>query len=252
MQSGKPPASNRASTQRRLPRGVDLFHDIGRWLPRLKVEMIFDVGAHVGGVAEACLTAFPDAQVRCFEPSVERYGKLALRFANSPRVKTERLALGSRAGTAALINTAFGAMSYLEAGRRKELPAGVPVLDSETVEVTTLDDYRTAAGIARIDILKIDTEGHDLDVLMGAAGSLSEARAGLVLAEVSMDPDNKFHVAYEEVTAELLRHDYRLFALYTQQPEMFTGSPALRRVDAAYISPKVIDENRVKSPAVRR
>jgi len=38
--------------------------------------------------------------------------------------------------------------------------------------VTTVDAYCAAQGIERVDYLKVDSEGHDLAVLQGAAGML--------------------------------------------------------------------------------
>jgi hypothetical protein len=45
------------------------------------------------------------------------------------------------------------------------------------VEVSTLDDFVATNNISKIDLLKIDTEGNELNVLLGATESL---RAGLI------------------------------------------------------------------------
>ncbi len=51
------------------------------------------------------------------------------------------------------------------------------------VEATTLDAFLDRHGIARVAFLKVDTEGHDLNVLRGAARSLAEGRIGLIQFE---------------------------------------------------------------------
>jgi hypothetical protein len=48
---------------------------------------------------------------------------------------------------------------------------------SEKVPTTTVDAYVTRHGIGRIDLLKVDTEGHDMSVLHGARECLG---AGLI------------------------------------------------------------------------
>ena len=45
-----------------------------------------------------------------------------------------------------------------------------------TVQVETLDNYCQRNSISKIDLLKIDTQGYDLEVLRGAKQMLSEHR----------------------------------------------------------------------------
>jgi hypothetical protein len=49
--------------------------------------------------------------------------------------------------------------------------------------MTTVDRYCTENEVAGIDLLKLDVEGHELDVLDGAAGMLSERRIRLIAFE---------------------------------------------------------------------
>jgi hypothetical protein len=47
---------------------------------------------------------------------------------------------------------------------------------SEVVQITTIDDVCEAEGVDRIHVLKIDTEGYEMDVLSGAQRMLEEGR----------------------------------------------------------------------------
>ena len=51
------------------------------------------------------------------------------------------------------------------------------------VECTTLDRFMKDAGIEMIDLLKIDTEGHDLSVLKGARQALHDRRIRMIQFE---------------------------------------------------------------------
>ena len=55
--------------------------------------------------------------------------------------------------------------------RVRSFPVGPAVRGTITgevdVSVITLDDYCSELGIARVDLLKIDTQGYDLEVLKG-------------------------------------------------------------------------------------
>lgn len=58
-----------------------------------------------------------------------------------------------------------------------------PSAYTETVPVSTLDEYCAAAGIAAVLLLKIDTEGNDHNVLLGARGLLQRGQIELVQFE---------------------------------------------------------------------
>jgi FkbM family methyltransferase len=64
---------------------------------------------------------------------------------------------------------------------------GKPCLPAATTTVPalTLDSFCRERGITRIDLLKIDVEGAELDVLEGARGLFSAGAIGCVLFEVS-------------------------------------------------------------------
>jgi hypothetical protein len=53
----------------------------------------------------------------------------------------------------------------------------------ERIALTTLDSYCAFEGIQKIDFLKIDAEGHDLEVLKGASTMLAEGRITYVQFE---------------------------------------------------------------------
>ena len=51
----------------------------------------------------------------------------------------------------------------------------------ETVNVTTLDAFAAEHDVARIDFLKVDTEGYEPEVLEGAKGTISRLAPTLAL-----------------------------------------------------------------------
>lgn len=56
---------------------------------------------------------------------------------------------------------------------------GANRLIEKTVQVKPLDDF----GISSVDFMKIDVEGHELDVLKGASATIGQSRS-IVLIEV--------------------------------------------------------------------
>ena len=99
--------------------------------------------------------------------------------------------------------------------------------------MTFVDEH----GLARIGLLKVDAEGHDLRVLIGFRKMLAAANVDLVEAEVGMNPENKHHASFEAVKVYLERFGYRLFLIYEQIYDVpFSGRAVLRRSNVVFVS----------------
>lgn len=92
----------------------------------------------------------------------------------------------------------------------------------EDVDVTTIDAFCERYRIDFIDYLKIDAEGHDLDVLHGADGMLTSQRCGIVQVECGMNPTPAKHIGYAELDSYLRNKGFVLFGIYMQA----NGDPA--------------------------
>lgn len=146
-----------------------------------------DVGANVGLWTKALsdeISARPDLDPRrvrvfAFEPASSSWEVLRAHAARLPiDVRLQRLALSNSAGRRALfiVGEAAGVNSFYP-------PYGTTVLDTEDVNVTTLDGFAEAASIDRIDAVKIDAEGEDMAVIEGAKRLLESRRIGLLQFE---------------------------------------------------------------------
>ena len=116
----------------------------------------------------------------------------------------------------------------------------------EAVQLKTLDSFCEQEGIPGIDLLKIDTEGRDLEVLEGAEGMLSREGIGVVQVEAGLSPENDLQVPLDAVRTEFEKHGYRLFGFYEQVGDSPTQGPQLRRTSAVFIAGDLIST----SPAV--
>lgn len=148
------------------------------FLPRAKV--VFDVGANVGDWAIEALQIAPEATLHCFEPGSATFAKLRQR-ALPGDVRLNPVALGavSEERTYFVFGEGRGTNSlYLRDGLENNAAVG-----SESVPVITTDDYCAREGIERIDFLKIDVEGHEIDVLKGARQLLAAGRISVVQLE---------------------------------------------------------------------
>lgn len=206
---------------------ANLFKHLRKWLPGFEIEIAFDVGGNVGQTASVLATEAPGATVYSFEPVSAAYEKLnALAAATNGNVRCFHLALGAAAGTAAVTNVGTKTSNHIVRGRRPR--------QHEEVAVVTGDGFCAEHQIARISYLKIDTEGHDLDVLVGFRGMLEAALIDIVDIEAGMNPTNGWHVPLEQLKAYLEPLGYLLYQLYEQRFEK--KRPILRRANAVFIS----------------
>lgn len=98
----------------------------------------------------------------------------------------------------------------------------------------SLDDFCRQQGIDRIDFLKIDTEGFDLEVIRGADVLFQQNRIGVVVAELGFSRSNGKHVPFCNVLHEMQVRGMELFGIYDQRRE-FNGVQELRRADCMFV-----------------
>lgn len=174
---------------------------------------VFDVGANVGHWTAHALNINPGLNVHCFEPSYVTYQQLlAQRF--PPSVICNNFGLSSAPGKKTLHVFEDGAgMNSLY--RREGLEDGhglVPQELTETIRVDTLDRYCEEHEIPAIDFLKLDVEGHELEVLGGASGMLEAGHIKIVQFEYG-GCNIDARVLLKDLFAFIQQFDYTLFKL---------------------------------------
>ncbi len=167
-----------------LPYGIDYQLDIDRLsrILRLPVEVFFDVGANIGQTSKAALAKFSDARIFAFEPDETTFATLTT-VVVAPRFHGFNIALSNTSGEAQFYDygphaTSNSLVANSQFAARTQNPASI-----RTVKCETLDDVCARLDIGRIDVLKVDAEGHDLAVLQGASRMLAEHRIRFIYIE---------------------------------------------------------------------
>lgn len=144
-------------------------------LSRFGVTVVLDVGANAGIYAGELRRMGYRGRIVSFEPLSSAYAALAEQAARDPAWEAVNAALGARRGEAVLNVAANSWSSSLRPMLDAHLAAAPEsaFVGTETVRMETLDavfDRYVRPG-DRV-WLKIDTQGHERDVLAGAAASL--------------------------------------------------------------------------------
>lgn len=135
--------------------------------------LVFDVGANIGNFSESVLAHQPWVQIHAFEPLVEPRAKLQTALAPYGKgIVINAIALGAERGERLFyVNNFDEASSFFENGR--VLNGGLYGIDFSTVAtipvtIDTVANYVGEHRLERIDLLKLDVQGFELEVLKGA------------------------------------------------------------------------------------
>jgi FkbM family methyltransferase len=144
---------------------------------------VVDVGAHHGlYTLLASRKVGPQGRVLAIEPSTRERNHLLkhLRLNRCRNVHVDSTALGSEPGWGELfvIDGMETGCNCLRVPNVSEASTRMPVY------VETLDGCLLRHGIGRVDFMKIDVEGGELDLLKGASRLLERPERPIILAEV--------------------------------------------------------------------
>jgi len=142
--------------------------------------ILVDVGANIGGYIKEVLDINPNGSIYGFEPHPKTFTKLEnnIRGFLCSSISVFNIGLSAKKEKLYLYDHGHddgSAHASIHMGVIEEIHGSQSV--RYEVEVSTLDDFVATNNIKKIDLLKIDTEGNELNVLLGATESL---RTGLI------------------------------------------------------------------------
>lgn len=176
---------------------------------------VFDIGANVGAhTLRFARLVGADGRVFAFEPTDYAYRKLLrnLSLNQFPQAQAFQLALGERA--AARQTVAFRS-SWRSDGQHSTSPT--------VVDFVTLDDWCRQQGVPRVDLIKVDVDGHEYPVLAGGTAIL-RASQPVVLMETGA-----WHFCDADRNPLALLRDLGYRFWDTKTLDEFEGLDAIRR-----------------------
>jgi FkbM family methyltransferase len=137
--------------------------------------VVFDVGAHAGQFSKLFAAMAPRGRVYAFEPSgyARSVLKPALRWNRVRNVEIVPFGLSDADG-ASVLHTPIKRRGQLGFGLAHLGEHSAPrATNEQTIRLTTMDGFVAERGLNRLDFIKADVEGWELNVLKGGVGALS-------------------------------------------------------------------------------
>ncbi|MDC3106264.1 FkbM family methyltransferase [Gammaproteobacteria bacterium] len=131
-------------------------------------ETVLDVGANIGWMSlifAECVG--PNGSVYAFEPSSKIYDYLGQIANQKHQIIAIRKAVSNTNDPVIFENEVASNLSHITKN---------PSRNGELVECVTLDEFVSTNSIPRVDFIKVDAEGHDVEVIEGAIETLNQHR----------------------------------------------------------------------------
>jgi FkbM family methyltransferase len=185
--------------------------------------VIFDVGAHHGESLAYLKPLFPKASIYSFEPDPNSFDVL---YASAIEGASYfNLALSDEDGTLSFYRNKISHTNSLfkvNLDSKDSIGIAKAIAENdatyfesfnEEVKVASmrLDSFTRQHSIGRIDLLKIDVQGAECRVLMGAVESLKNT--SVIVMEISFFDYYEHQTSFMDVEKILLPLDFRLFSI---------------------------------------
>jgi len=175
-------------------------------------DVVFDIGANIGahtlGIAQSVGSS---GKVYAFEPADFAFAKLKRNLALNPEleVRTFPRQILLAANLAEKPEPQIYASWPLEGDASVHPRLRGRLVSAEYAAVETLDNFITREGITRLDLIKMDVDGHELPVFQGARETFRRFQPTLVM-EMSPYIHAEFHHSFTDFVEILKQAGYSL------------------------------------------
>lgn len=241
---------------KKTPINRNSLDDINKFIIRKSEPVIFDVGANNGQSIKRYKKIFEKPIIHSFEPVTDEINKLKEKYKNDKNLFLNNLAVGEKIGNLDFnINAKSSHSSF-----KKLIPnttfikkrSAQAYVDSEKytvkkipTKIITLDDYVKQNNIENIDILKIDTQGYEDKVLLGAQNLIKDNRIKFIELELIFSEIYESPLQIYDIEKILIPNNYKLFGI-SEAGSLISNF--IFQSDFLYISPDAYEEFKSNSP----
>lgn len=206
---------------------------LSQFLRRFGVDLVIDVGANEGQFGSLLRSLGYEGRILSVEPSSEAFSKLSVNAAADGKWKCINVALGETKRKHVLNISRFSMFSSLleTTSYVNELDDGSVVQGHESIDVTTLDELWAERRLGGRVLLKLDTQGYERPILLGARACLPQICS--VQLELSLEPIYTGQPRIEEMIALLRELGFSMYTVWKGFEDHKTG--AVLEVDGLFL-----------------
>lgn len=204
------------------------------WIKKYNIKTIIDIGANIGSFTIFINKIFPDATIYAFEPLKDCYEKITLNEKNIKTLKTFNLALGDKKESINIKRSSFApSSSILVMGEtHKNAFPYTTATAIEKIEVDTVDNVLESENLENEILVKIDVQGFEKNVLLGAKNTLSNIK--IIIVELSFEELYIGSVKFDEIYNMLKKFGFNYSGSWGQLNNPINGKPLQQ--DAIFIN----------------
>ena len=201
------------------------FHSLYKVLIQADDPIIFDVGGNKGQSIKKFKKIFPESQVYSFEPTPQSCQKMIENYKNDSSIKIYEKAVGAKNERKIFNvyeNSGWSSFNEKEINTRhheknkreyiKDRNKNKLIEKQIDVETITLDSFCEQNNIYKIDLLKVDTQGHEDKVLEGAQNLLKNNKIDVIQLEMTFSKIYNMQSSFYDIEKHLHNFGYKIFA----------------------------------------
>ncbi len=174
--------------------------------------VVFDIGENIGSMALKFAQLVPNGCIYAFEPTDYAFNKLlrnlSLNSELAKRILTFQLFVSDKTQKNHQIKAHSSWKINGTASKTHPVHGGI-IRSAKSIPAITIDEFCFKNEIHRLDLIKIDTDGHELQVLTGARGTI-EKYLPYVIFEAGLYVMEEHEIKFEQYLNYFLSLDYIL------------------------------------------
>jgi FkbM family methyltransferase len=191
---------------------LDFHYILKNIIGKDKKICCLDIGANIGQTSKKISNYFPNSTIYCFEPIKNTYQQLVENTNEYSNINANNFAIGADSEEVEIFHREHSEWNSLVDDLNKT--AKLAGATSEIIKVNTIDNFVKENRLQKIDILKSDTEGFEIEVLEGAKNCLSQQLIDFLYIEVGFSKIDKQHTYWIDVIQTLENYGYSFSGLF--------------------------------------
>ena len=209
-------------------------------LKNLRINYIFDVGSHKGESIDYFIELKNLKIIYSFEPQNDIFLILKNKYKKNKKILLNKIALSNKENYKNFyINDLSSTSTFSKLDKNslwlriknKIINKKNSVIKKIKIKTTTIDIFVKQKKIKKIDLLKIDTEGHELEILNGANKTIQDGKIRYILIEIHY---SKMYKNYSKKKIEIFLKKNNFHLIKTFKFPLFTFSDNLYKYQKNY------------------